>query len=90
MTDTTSSINSTKLTGYELKKEINSRFYRNKINRDPEFHEREKQRIREYLNNKYKNDPEFVEKTKARNKENYNRKKLANASASSTQSSESE
>ena len=76
----------TKLTGYELKKEINSRFYRNKINRDPDFHEREKQRIREYLNNKYKNDPEFVEKTKARRKEYYNKQKLLK----SAQSSESE
>lgn len=86
MTDTTSSIIPTKLTGYELKKEINSRFYRNKINRDPDFHEREKQRIREYLNNKYKNDPEFVEKTKARRKEYYNKQKLLK----SAQSSESE
>ena len=86
MSEITSPIIPAKLTGYELKKEINSRFYRNKINRDPDFHEREKQRIREYLNNKYKNDPEFVEKTKARRKEYYNKQKLLK----SAQSSESE
>ena len=79
MTDTTSYIIPTKLTGYELKKEINSRYYKNRVDKDPAFYEREKQRIKDYIVNRYKTDPEFQEKKKQLARENYYRKKLLNS-----------
>jgi hypothetical protein len=81
MTDITSSIIPAKLTGYELKKEINNRYYKNKVSKDPEFYEREKQRIKNYIVNRYKTDPEFHEKQKQLARERYyiNKQKLLNS-----------
>jgi hypothetical protein len=80
MTDTTSCIIPTKLTGYELKKEINNRYYKNRVDKDPDFYEKEKQRIKEYLVNKYKTNPEFAEKQKQLARERYylNKQKFTN------------
>lgn len=80
MTDITSSIIPAKLTGYELKKVINNRYYKNKVSKDPEFYEKEKQRIKEYIVNKYKTNPEFAEKQKQAARDRYylNKQKLAN------------
>jgi len=93
MTDITSLIIPAKLTGYELKKEINNRYYKNRVDKDPEFYAKEKQRIKEYIVNRYKTDPEYHERKKQLGRESYYRKKLLNASSnaqSSAQSSESE
>ncbi len=91
MTDITSTLITAKLTGYELKKEINNRYYKNKISKDPEFYEAEKKRIKNYIVNRYHTDPDFHEKKKQLARESYRRKKEKIASASSSaQSSESE
>jgi len=82
----------TKLTGYDRIKETARKFYNVKIHTNPEFREKEKQRVREYMNNRYNTDPEYAEKKRQQRRERYliNKQKLANASASSAQSSESE
>lgn len=81
MSEITSPIIPAKLTGYELKKETNSRYYKNRVIKDPEFYEAEKQRIKNYIVNRYHTDPEFHEKKKQLARESYYRKKekLANA-----------
>ena len=65
-----------KLTGYELMKVINNRFYTKKIHNNPEFYEKEKQRVREYLKNRYINDPDYAEMKKQKSRERYLAKKL--------------
>lgn len=75
MTDITSIIIPAKLTGYELKKEINNRYYKNRVDKDPEFYEAEKQRIKNYKINRYHTDPEFQEKQKQLGRENYYKRK---------------
>jgi hypothetical protein len=78
MTDT---IILTKLTGYDRIKETARKFYNDKINSNPEFREKEKQRIKEYLNNRYKTDPEYAEKKKQQRRDRYylNKEKLTNS-----------
>jgi len=84
MSDITSPIIPTKLTGYDLKKEINSRYYKNRVIKDPEFYEREKQRIKNYIVNRYKTDPEFQEKQKQIGRENYYKRKAKLANSAQT------
>lgn len=94
MTEVALPIVPTKLTGYELKKEINSRFYKNKVNNNPDFYEKEKQRIKEYIVNRYKTDPEFAEKNRKLARDRYYRIKASKQEAFEAQiiaqSSESE
>ena len=75
MSEDTSPIIHAKLTGYELKKETNSRYYKNRVDKDPEFYEAEKQRIKNYKINRYHTDPEFQEKQKQLGRENYYKRK---------------
>lgn len=60
---------------YQLRKEYFNNYYNEKRNNDPEFKEKEKQRIREYLTNRYKNDEEYREKIKAQKRELYYKNK---------------
>ena len=99
MTEMTSTIVATKLTGYERIKDASRKFYVAKIHTDPEFYAKEKERIKLYKYNRYQNDPEYAEKDRQAAKARYHARKLrlqeeaklklANAS-SSAQSSESE
>jgi hypothetical protein len=54
-------------------------FYTNKIHSDPDFYEKDKQRVTQYQNNRYKTDEEYKEKRKEycrlKMKEYYQRKK---------------
>jgi pyrroloquinoline quinone (PQQ) biosynthesis protein C len=85
------SFGETKLTGYELVKDISNRFYTNKIHTNPEFYAKEKQRIKEYMKNRYNTDPEYAEKERQRNRQKYHANKLKRQElAKSAQSSESE
>lgn len=71
----------TKLTGYERIKETSRKFYFAKIHADPEFHAKEKERIKQYVNNRYRTDPEYAEKKKQQRRDRYhlNKQKLSNA-----------
>lgn len=71
MTDITSIIIPTKLTGYERIKDTSNKYYTNKIHNNPEFYEKEKQRVREYLKNRYINDPEYAEKKRQQRRDRY-------------------
>lgn len=61
-------------------------FYTNKIHNNPEFYEKEKQRVIQYQNNRYKTDEEYKEKRKEycrlKMKEYYQRKKAASIEVS--------
>lgn len=83
MTDITSPIIPTKLTGYERIKDTSRKFYAKKIQENPEFHAKEKERIRQYVNNRYRTDPEHAEKKKQQRRDRYylNKQKLSNAQA---------
>ena len=75
MTEMTSPIVATKLTGYERIKDTSNKFYTKKIHEDPEFYAKEKERIKLYKYNRYKNDPEYAEKEKQRCREKYHNRK---------------
>jgi hypothetical protein len=60
-----------KLTGYDRIKDTSNRFYKNKIQNNPDFYAKEKERIKEYKKNRYNNDPEYAEKVRARAREGY-------------------
>ena len=72
----------TKLTGYERIKETSRKFYFAKIHSDPEFHAKEKERIKQYVNNRYRTDPEYAEKKKQQRRDRYylNKQKLLSPS----------
>jgi hypothetical protein len=101
MTEMTSPVIPTKLTGYERIKDASRKFYVAKIHTDPEFYAKEKERIKLYKYNRYQNDPEYAEKDRQAAKARYHARKLRLqeagaeaklklANASSAQSSESE
>ena len=54
MTEMTSPVIPTKLTGYERIKDASRKFYVAKIHTDPEFYAKEKERIKLYKYNLYK------------------------------------
>lgn len=87
MSEITTPIIPAKLTGYELKKEINNRYYKNRIDKDPEFYAKEKQRIKNYIVNRYKTDPEYHERKKQLGRENYYKRKAKLANAQAAQAS---
>lgn len=58
----------------EYLKKVSRDRYKSKITNDPEFYEKEKQRIKEYKRNRYANDPEYAQKMKERAKENFRKK----------------
>ena len=74
----------TKLTGYELVKDISNRFYTKKIHTNPEFYAKEKQRIKEYMKNRYNTDPEYAERERQRNRDKYYANKLKRQEATNT------
>jgi hypothetical protein len=76
MTEMTSPIVATKLTGYERIKDTSNKFYTKKIHEDPEFYAKEKERIRLYKLNRYQNDPEYAEKDRQAAKARYHARKL--------------
>ena len=81
----------TKLTGYERIKETSRKFYFAKIHSDPEFHAKEKERIKQYVNNRYRTDPEYAEKKKQQRRDRYylNKQKLSSPSEPNAHSDKS-
>jgi hypothetical protein len=65
----------TKLTGYERIKDTAKRFYAKKIQENPDFYAKEKERIKLYKFNRYQNDPEYAEKDRQAAKARYHARK---------------
>ena len=65
-----------KLTGYERIKDTSKRFYAKKIQENPEFYAKEKERIKLYKYNRYQTDPEYAEKDRQAAKARYHARKL--------------
>jgi hypothetical protein len=54
-----------------------AKYYNNKIKSNPEFYEKERQRVAEYIHNRYFTDPEYKAKILQYKKEHYQKKKEA-------------